>query len=134
MLRVLLPISLPRFAKMLMPGQQRGTQRSAGVSSRRLNPNVIKETVPQDPSIGHAVQRHAAREAEIPHPRLFGDVARHPEHHFLRHILDRTSQVHISLGEARLRFSWWAAEELIESIIRHREPNAVIEITHVEAE
>ena len=86
-----------------MPDQQRHAERPAGVPGRRLNPDVLKRPFPQDPAVGHAVERHAAGQAEILHP---GQLLCEPgglEHDLFGHFLDGGCEVHVALLYAVVR-------------------------------
>src|SRR4051812_29527339 len=58
----------------------------------------------------------------------------HAEHDLFTYLLDRAGQIHVSLGEFRLRFPWGGTEELVEGLTRHREAGQVVEVLLVEAE
>jgi len=44
----------------LIPHEQRGAQRAAGIARRRLDPDVLEGRFPQDSTVRDAVERHAA--------------------------------------------------------------------------
>ena len=123
-----------RMAEQLMPDEERHPQRAARVARRRLNPDVVERSLPQDPSIGDAVQRDAARQAEVPHAGLRVHMACRPEHRLLGHRLDRRRDVHLALGDRGLRLARRPAEERVELRRGHPEPLAVAEVRQVEAE
>ena len=60
-----------------MPGEQRRAQSAAGIARGRLNPNLVESAFAQNPSVGDAIQRHAARQAEVFHARLLLYVCGH---------------------------------------------------------
>ena len=54
-----------RLAKMHVVGGQGGAQGTAGVAGRGLYPDAVENILPQDLAVGHAVQGHAAGQAEV---------------------------------------------------------------------
>ena len=66
----------PRHAPGFMPGNEGGAQRASGISGRRLDPNVFEELFSENPSVGHAVQGHASREAQILLPEFSSRACR----------------------------------------------------------
>ena len=67
--------------------------------------------------------------------RLAVERAGQAEHHLLGDLLDRARQVHLPLGQLRLRLARRAAEQRRRSLrVRHREPGAVVEVLHVQPE
>jgi hypothetical protein len=61
-------------------------------------------------------------------------VAGHPEHDLLGDVLDGAGQVHLPLGERRLRLAWRAAEQLVEGRRGHAQPTDVVEVVEVHPE
>src|SRR5207302_8630201 len=57
--------SAARLAPELMVGCERGANRAAGVTRRRLDPDPVELAVAQHLAVGDAIERHAARKAEI---------------------------------------------------------------------
>jgi hypothetical protein len=47
-----------------MPDQLRHAQRAARVARRRLDPELLERPLAEDPTVAHAVERHAAGQAE----------------------------------------------------------------------
>ena len=132
-LRVRRP-DLPRVVEELMPDEQRHAERAARVSRRRLDPHVVEGPLAQHPSVPDAVQRHAAGEAEVAHPRLRVHVARRPQHRLLGDRLNGRRDVHLPLRDRRLGLPRRPAEERVELVRRHPQPLAVLEVRHVQAE
>ncbi len=117
-----------------MPDEQSHAQGSACVAGGRLDPQVGVRTLAQDAAVGHAVQRHAASQAQPRQTGLFVDMTGHAEQNLLGHGLDRRRQIHLALGQRRLRPPRRAAEQPLELPRRHGQPLAVIEVGHVHAE
>src|SRR5688572_19196438 len=103
-LEIVNTIGSSRLFEVLMPGEKRRSESAAGIPGGRLYPNIIKDPLALDTSVGHAVQRDAARKAQIPQAGFTTDVPRHAAHNFFRHDLNRTRHVHVALREARLWF------------------------------
>ena len=93
-----------------MAGGQSRSHRAARVSRRRLNPESAELAVAQDLPVGHAIQCHAARHAEIARPGLLGQGTRHPQHRLVQHRLDGRRHVHVPLLQGFGRLSRAAAE------------------------
>ncbi len=83
-------------------------------------------------AVRDAVQGDAARQAQVSRARLLLRVARHLQHDFLGHVLDRAREVHLALRELRLGLARGAAEQALEPTPRHREPGREREVLHVE--
>ena len=66
---------LPRLIQKLMPNERRHAERPARVARRRLNPQFLERSLRQNPSIADAIERHAARQAELLHSRLCDEHA-----------------------------------------------------------
>jgi hypothetical protein len=123
-----------RPARVLVVGGERGAQRPAGVAGRRLDPDPLERALPQQPAVGDAVQRHAARHAQVPLAGLARDRAAEPEHHLLGDPLDRGREVHLAPGQPPLGVARRPAEERVEALAGHRQPGAVVEVVEVEPE
>src|SRR5262249_62137126 len=76
--------------------------RPPGAARRRLAPQSFERTPPPEPAVRDAVERHAPREAQIPHPGLAVAVTGHAQHHLLGHRLHRRREVHLALRDWRL--------------------------------
>ena len=133
-LGVLDAVGRPRPAQELVPGEERGPQRSSGVARGRLDPEPVEDLLPQDAAVAHAVQGDASGQAEVLEAGLAPDVPRHPEHDLLRGFLDRGRQVHVALGRGGLGRAGRAAEQVMEAGVRHGQARAVVEEAHVRAE
>ena len=117
-----------------VPGGQRDAHRPAGIARGGLDPQAPERTVSQDLAIAHTVEGDATGEAEMLGPRLAVQGASEAEHHLLGDVLDGSGQVHLPLGQQRLRLAGRGAEERVELAARHGEPGAVVEVLHVEPE
>ena len=80
-----------------MIGRERGAERAAGVARRRLHPNPFELAVADDLSVGDAVERDAAGQAQMLGAGLGGDGARQPQHDLVGHRLDRGGEIHLAL-------------------------------------
>ena len=118
---------------MLPVRRQRGTQRAARVARRRLNPQLIEDSFTQNPTIRHAVERHAAGQAESRQARQFTGVPRQLEHDLLRHHLDGPRHVRVAWLDRRLGRARWTAEERVELFVRHHEAPQEGEVIHVQS-
>jgi hypothetical protein len=49
---------------VLVPARQRCTDRAAVITRRRLDPHVVERALAKQPTVGRAVQRDSARQAE----------------------------------------------------------------------
>src|SRR5262245_30877840 len=117
-----------------MPRGERDAHRAAGIARGGLDEEAAERALSQNPAVADAVQRHAAGQAEVLAPRFPVQGAGEAEHHLLGDVLDGPREVHLPLGEQRLRLAGRAAEERVELVARHREPGAVVEVVHVEPE
>ena len=83
-----------------MPDEQGRTQRSAGITGRRLDPDVVECSVAQQATIGHTIEPDATRDDQVPHAGLCSNVAADAKDDLLGHILDAGRQVHVPLLES----------------------------------
>ena len=60
----------PRLLEVAMPEVQRHAQGAAGVTRRRLDPDLLERALAKDPAVADAVQRDAASQAEVAHARF----------------------------------------------------------------
>ena len=61
--------------------------RNPVVAGRRLDPHILEAAFARDPAVGHAVQRHAAGDAEVFRSRRLAQPARPRQQHILSVIL-----------------------------------------------
>ena len=113
---------------------ERDADGAAGVAGSRLDPQALEGPFAQQAPVADAVERDAAREAEVLHAGLAVHVARHPQHDLLGHLLHGGREVHLALGERRLGPPRGPAEQLVEGPVGHGEPVQVVEVAHVELE
>ena len=92
----------PGLFKKLVPDEQGRTQSPAGITGRRLNPEVVKVAFAEQPAVGDAVQRHSTGQHQVLHTGSLADMPADPEHDVLGHRLDAGGQVHVPLLEGRL--------------------------------
>ena len=123
-----------RLLELPVPDELCHAQCATGIAGGRLNPEPLEWSLAEDPAVADAVERHAPREAEIIQARFPMRRARHAEHHLFAHRLDRPGQVHLLLGQPRLRFTGRTAKELVEGLARHGEAREIVEVLLVEPE
>ena len=56
---------MARPVEELVPDEERGAERAAGVAGRGLNPDALERPFAQDAAVRHAVERDAAGETEV---------------------------------------------------------------------
>ena len=100
-----------RPGRMLVVGGQRRPERAAGITGRRLHPDVAEAAVAQHLAVGHAVERYAAGETQVFHAGLGGEAAGEAQHGLLEHRLDRCREVHVLLLEPGLGLARRRAEQ-----------------------
>ena len=59
---------LAGFFQELIPDKQGRAQRAAGVAGGRLNPEIVKGALAQQPAVGHAIQGHPAGQHQVSFP------------------------------------------------------------------
>ena len=123
-----------RILQQLMPHEHRGPQRSAGIASRRLHPNVVERTFAKDSTVPNAVQRDSASHHEVLLARLLLNMSSGQQHDLFGNGLHRSSQIHFTLCDFCLGLAWWSAKQLVELRPSHREALAVVEVAHVHTE
>ena len=85
---------MARFTEQPMTRHQCGAQRASRIASRRLDPDILKPTIPQHLAIGDAVEHDATRETQLGDARLIPQRAGQAQNRFLDHRLHRGRQVH----------------------------------------
>ena len=123
-----------RLVEQLVPDEPRRAERSPRIAGRGLNPDALERSLLQDPAVADAVQRHAAGQAQVPHAGLAVEMPRRPQHGVLGHLLDRGGEIHVALGEQRVRLARRAAKQRVELPGGHRETRAVVEVGQVQPE
>src|SRR5262249_37838749 len=123
-----LPICNARLVFELMPDAQGRPEGSACISGRRLNPQPLERSLPENSTIPHTVQRDAARQTQIFYTGFPVQCTRKTHHHFLSDLLNRPCQVHLTLLQLGLWVSWWPPKHLIKFSAGHRQSGAVIEV------
>ena len=126
--------SRSRFVHQLVPDKGGGAQRAARIPRRRLNPETLEGPFAQQQTIGNTIEGHAAGQHEVAHPGLALRLPRHAQHHFFGDLLDAGGHVHVPLRQHRFGTARRAAEKLVEPLVGHGQPLAVIEIIHVHPE
>ena len=128
----ILAVGRPWLVQQLVPDEQGSPQSAAGIAGGGLNPDVLERPFTQQPAVGDAVERHATRHHEVLHPGLAVQLAPYAQHDLLGHFLDAGRQVHVPLLQPGVRLARRSAEELVESLIGHRQTLAVVEVVHVQ--
>jgi hypothetical protein len=105
---------------------------TARVAGGRLDPDVVEDAGRSQLAVGHAVQRHAARQHEPALPAQAAQVARRPEHDLLRHLLDTGREVHLAPRDRCLGLARRAVEQVGEARTRHRHPVQPAEVSHIQ--
>src|SRR5207249_11261110 len=100
-----------------MPDCQSNAQRSAGVTGRRLNPNIFERSFAHDAAVSDAVQRHAAGHAQPLHVRFLVNMLDHLEHDFLCDCLYAARQIHLTLRYFCFRLAWATFVEMVDGAI-----------------
>ena len=95
-------------------GRERCPDRAARVARRRLDPDVVELAVAQHLAVRHAIERDAAREAEVLLPGLYRKRARQAQHDLLGDGLDRRREIHLALGQQVLGLARRPAEQRVE--------------------
>ena len=81
-----------RLPQRLVMVPQRASERRAGIRGARRHPNGVIVRVAKDPSIGHAVQRDTAEQAEIAALVPFRQRANDVKDCFLNCVLERVTR------------------------------------------
>ncbi len=87
----------------MMPADQRGSDCATRIARGGLDPEALERSLAKEPAIAHAVERDAARQAEIFRTGRLLRVAGHLQDDLLGHILNRTREIHLALRQLRLR-------------------------------
>ena len=112
------PFGVPRLFEQLVPDEQRGAERAAGVAGGGLNPDVLEG--PSRSSRPLATQFSATPPAitRFFMPGLPVQLAPHAQHDFLGHRLDAGGQVHVPLLEHDVWLARRPAEQVVELLVR----------------
>src|SRR5215213_1091491 len=127
-------VIVARTSHHLVPDGQRGAERSTGISRRRLYPDPLERTFAQDATVRNAVERDTSGQAKICLAGFFMCAPRHSQHRFFSHDLNAGREIHVFLRELSLGLARWSTEELVETLARHRQTRAVVEIFRVQPE
>src|SRR5262249_16410869 len=109
------------------------SHRASGVAAGGLNPEFFEQTRLKYLTVGHTVERNAARQYKISAPcQLFGS-SRKPKNDLFRDHLDAQRHIHVNLRNLSLRLSPWDAKELLPFLLmNHLQTRGKIEPVHVE--
>ena len=92
-----------RVAEQLMVHEKRGTEGTAGVAGGGRDEERVEDFGAGEFSVGDAVESDAAGEAQVARSGEALHFPGHAEDGFLRDKLDGRGEVHLALGEQRLR-------------------------------
>ena len=132
--RVTAAVQLARCSLYRWLASERGAERAAGVARRGLQPDLVEDFLAQQLAVRHAVERDAAREAQVAFAGFARHAARELDDHFFGDDLNARGQIHFALRQGRLGLARRAAEQLVELRIGHAQSGAVVEVVHVETE
>ena len=110
------------------------TQRAPGVARCRLNPDALERPLAQEPPVADAIERDAARQAQVLGARLAVRGARHPQHDLLADFLNGSRQIHLALCQLALGLARRPANQLVELAVGHRQAREVVEVLLIEPE
>jgi hypothetical protein len=79
---------------------QRCSERAAGISRGRLDPDIVKRSFPKQTSISDAIQCDASGKAKISLVREPMRVPGHAQQGFLGDNLDGPCQIHLAFGDS----------------------------------
>ena len=127
-------VELARLAHEAVIGGIGRAHRAAGITGRRLHPDVVEDVLAQQLAVGDAVQRHAAGQADVPGAGFLADRAAETKHDLLGDGLDRRREIHVDLRQLFLGCAALDAEHIGELVVRHAEASAIVEVGLVEAE
>src|SRR5262245_25683904 len=89
----------PRLVEQLVPHEQCRPKRATGITSRRLNPDVLEWPFTLKSAVGDTVERHAASHDQVAFARRLVDSPAHTQHAFLGDALDARGEIHVTLLE-----------------------------------
>ena len=128
-------LGLPGLVQLVMPDQQGGAERAAGIAGGRLNPDVLERPFAKQAPIRHAVERHAAGHDQVA-VRRSGRGGAAPRRSI--------TSSHTTWTEAARSISFAvmmplglprrAAEQIVKPWRGHRQPLAIVEVRHVQPE
>ena len=81
-------VRLARLVLEQVVGGERRADRPAGIARRRLDPDPLEPAIAQDPAVGDAVERDAARQTQVLLPALARQRPGEAQHHLLGHRLN----------------------------------------------
>ena len=106
--------------------------RNAVVARRRLDPDVFKSGLPRHPAVGHAVQRHAAGDAEVLGAGRFAQPAGAREQHLFGIVLNPPGEI-LPMPHRRAGFPFLAAAHDVR-LIELRGPVRNVKVAAVDIE
>src|SRR2546421_9677067 len=104
-LRISFAGNFSRLLMIMMPAQQRSAERTTSVARGWLYPDFLERSFAKNPAVADAIKRNATGQTKIARARQRVGVARHSQHNFLRHGLERASEIHVPLCQRGLRLS-----------------------------
>ena len=124
----------PRPVQMLEPVVKRRTQRTSGITGRRLDPQFVKRAFTQKAPVGDTIQGDSSGETKLLQARLPMDMDGQPQHHILGHLLDARRKIHVPLSDGIVRTAGVALKKPVETPVRHGQSRTVVEIPLVQPE
>src|SRR5439155_23055020 len=104
---------LPGMTEHLVIDMQRGPDGSTAVSRGRLHVDVLERRLAEDPAVGHAVQGHAAGQAEAAQVRSTVERPHHRDQDLFGDVLNTGRDIRIVLvAPAQLLVVRWAVAEI----------------------
>src|ERR1044072_5283930 len=86
-----------RTSHHLVPDCKRGTERSTGVTCRRLDPKLRERTFAQDATVRNAIERNTSGQTKIRLSSFLMRASRHSQHRFFSDDLNAGREIHVFL-------------------------------------
>ena len=113
--------------------RQSRAQRAARIASGRLNKHFFKNIGFLNFTVGHAVQGHAARHAQVVGTRDALGFFGHQNHHVLRYPLNGQAQVAVVRLDFVFGFAFFHAKECLKFlVVHHTQARGVVKIILIE--
>jgi len=82
------PVDTARAVHAIVPVGQGGAQRASGITCRGLDPQIVKDLLPQDLSVGDAIQGNTSGQTQVAFAREFARMASDLQYDLLGDFLD----------------------------------------------
>src|SRR6185436_8160643 len=123
---------LRRRAGCLGPGESRGAETASRIAGRGLHEQACERPLPQDASVGHYVERHAAGHAEVGEAGALMEIGRLLQQDLLQHCLEAARHVPMEPGDLAASRAGRSPEEIAEPAGVHLTAAYEIETGEVE--